>query len=185
MALSIQQMRTTATRNEVYATLANLLTMLGFDVAGWQEGRIQKALLLSFATFVADGTELVKTLADAQFNDYASGDLLEEYSKSRFSNPRFPALRTIGRMTLVSKSTSAYVLQPGQVLVASINGIEYRNVATGDEYPLTLPAGGTISPMFQAVMEGAAGNEPAASITKLVTSLAGVTVQGNPSAKDV
>jgi uncharacterized phage protein gp47/JayE len=176
MSLSIAQMRSPFTRGEALEWLLEVLQSAGFDTTGWQNGRIQKSLMLMFATAYSDHSEVVRDLVEFGFNDYATGDPLNLFSQSRYDNTKVAAVRTKGIITLTSKATIPYTIQPGQLLAATSYGTEFRNLNGG-----TLAAGGTLPLTFEARVAGSGGNVPAADITRLLTSLAGVTVSATGS----
>lgn len=182
MTLSLQQLRTPFTRTEALELVLQILQDLGFDTTGWQDGRIQKTLVTMVATVVSDFSELPKALVEFCFNRLASGDALNEYSKARFDNEKTPAVRTRGAVLLTSRATVAYTISPGQLIVATDDGVEFRNIDDGTGWPKILAAGGTLPLPVEARVAGITGNVPASAIKRLVTALAGVTVSasGNP-----
>jgi hypothetical protein len=169
--LSVQQLRTPITRKQALDWLVTLLKSFGFDTTGWQDGRIQKTLLLSVCTLVSDLTELNKDVVEFGFNEYASGAALTLFSKSRFNNTRIAAVRTRGPMRLTSTASIPYTIEPGQLVAATDDGIEFRNVDGG-----VVPAGGSVPLMFEARLAGSDSLVPAGAVTRLLTSLAGVTI---------
>jgi uncharacterized phage protein gp47/JayE len=120
-------------------------------------------------------SDLVTQIANYCYNRYATGAGLREYSRSSYANEPKPAQQTKGPATLTSKSTSAYVIQVGQLIASTDNDVDFTNTSSG-----TLAAGGTLELQWQAVLAGAAGNVPNDAIRRLKTPLAGVTV-ANPA----
>lgn len=171
--LTLQQLRTPVTRTQALAWALQILKALGFETTAWQDGRIQKTILLTVATLASDFSELAKAIADFGFNDYATGDALNEFSRSRFGNVKTAAVRTRGPMRLNSSATIPYTIQPGQLLVATDQNVQFRNVTGG-----TLPAGpgASLSLDFEALIAGVASVVPGGSVTRMITTLAGVTV---------
>ncbi len=174
--LSLQQLRTPLTRAQATARVVEWLKDLGFETTGWADGRIQKTLVMLVGTLAADLSEVVKALAEFGFNDYASGDPLNEFSWSRYRNRKAVAEHATGPMTLTSTASVPYTIQPGQLLAATGLGVQFRNVDGG-----TLSAGSTASPSalqltWRALLAGAAGNVQRNSVSRLLTPLAGVTI---------
>lgn len=177
--LSVQQLRNPPSRQAVYAWLVDLLKSFGFETTGWQRGRIQRAFLYVISTGVADLAELGKILAEFSFNDTATGDALNEFSKSRFANEKTPAIRTVGPIRLISVAQIPYTIQVGQLRATTNLGIVFRNTTGG-----TLAAGSTASPSeliltWEAELAGARGNVALGAVNRLLTPLAGVSVSND------
>jgi hypothetical protein len=154
----------------------DIMTALGFQTTGWQDGKIQKTIVTTLATISADLSEVAKQVADFGFNDLATGDALNEFSNSRFGNTKTVAVRTRGPMRLRSSASIPYTIEPGQLIVATDDNIQFRNV---DSDVRTLPAGGAIQLTWEAVKAGADSNVPNNTVTRLLTPLAGVTVSND------
>lgn len=174
--LSLQQLRSPLTRTQATARVLEWLKDLGFETTGWADGRIQKTLVMLVGTLAADLSEVVKALAEFGFNDYASGDPLNEFSWSRYRNRKAAAEHTTGPMRLTSTASVPYTIQPGQLLAATSSGVQFRNVDGG-----TLPAGSTASPStlqltWRALLAGASSNVQSSTVNRLLTPLAGVTI---------
>ena len=169
--LSLRQLRSPMTRKDVLTSILSWLSSLGFDTTGWQKGRIQKSLVTAFALLGSDFTETAKANTEFGFNDYATGDPLAEFSKSRYDNTPDPAVATAGPMRLTSTAAIPYTILPGQLLVATDAGVTFRNTTGG-----TLAAGGTLDLQWQCTLQGELGNVLGGTVTRLLTPLAGVTV---------
>jgi uncharacterized phage protein gp47/JayE len=179
--LSVQSLRNPPSRQAVYAWLVELLKAAGFETTGWQRGRIQRALLYTISTGVADLAELGKVIVEFGFNDTASGEPLNEFSKSRFDNTKTPAVKAQGPMRLASVANIPYTITPGQLIAATDSGVEFRNITGG-----VLPAGSTLAPatmatplVWEARLAGSNGNVSNGSVTRLLTPLAGVTISND------
>nr|PZN59899.1 MAG: hypothetical protein DIU58_17130 [Sphaerobacter thermophilus] len=176
--LSLQQLRTPFTRTQGTERVLEWLKDAGFETTGWQNGRIQKTLVMLLGVLAADLSEVVKALAEFGFNDYASGDPLDEFSWSRYRNRKARAIPTVGPMRLTSTASIPYTIEPGQLLAATASGVTFRNVTGG-----TLAAGGTLQLTWQAVLAGSSSNVGKHTVDRLLTPLAGVTVandEGDP-----
>lgn len=179
--LSLSQLRTPLTRTEALTFLTDTLNSLGFKTTGWQNGRIQKTILMMSALVLSDLTEVVKFLAEAGFNAYAEGDVLNEFSQSRFDNEKVAAVRTRGDMLLTSTASVPYTFKVGEVIASTDGGVLFRNRTGG-----TLSAGSVASPStltleFEAVLAGLTGNVGPSEVTRLVTPFAGVTITNGAS----
>lgn len=181
--LSLASLRKPLTRAEAATRITDLLTALGFETTGWQEGRIERTLITLLAIVWSDSTEVTKATAELSSNVYASGDALNEFSKSRFENERALAVRTRGPMTLRSTASIPYTIEVGALIASTDAGVQFRNVTGG-----ILPAGSTVAPStlvltWDALLAGSSGNAMLNTVRRLITPLAGVTVandQGTP-----
>jgi uncharacterized phage protein gp47/JayE len=169
-------MRRPFTRRQAEERLLELLTSLGFDTTGWQQGRIQKTLITVFSIMQSDLSEVVKALAEFGSNSLARGDALTEHSRSRFQNEKVGAVRTRGPIKLTSTASIPYTIQVGQLVACTDFGVKFRNLTEG-----TLPAGSVAAPStltlsWEAVIAGDQGNVPTNAVRRLLTPLAGVSV---------
>lgn len=174
--LNIEQLRRPMTARQGTDLVLAMLQAFGFQTASWQDGRIQMGLVRTIGTIAADFSELGKLVVDFGFNRYAVGDALSEYSLSRFSSTRDAAVATEGPAQLFSTASVPYTILPGQLTATTPNGIEFQNTTGG-----TLNAGSVAVPsvltlQWKARVAGASGNVQNATIHKLITPLAGVTV---------
>lgn len=174
--LTVEKLRKPLTRFESISRLMELLKSLGFETTGWQEGRIQRTLITLFGIMHSDLTEIQKQQAEFGSNSYATGDALNEFSRSRFQNEKTPAVRTRGPIKLTSTASIPYDIKVGQLIVSTDSGVKFRNLTAG-----TLPAGApttpsTLSLVWDALIAGANGNVPLNAVNRMITPLAGVSV---------
>lgn len=174
--LSLASLRQPLTKAEAVEVITDQFTALGFDTTGWQDGRIQKTILMTMALVLSDLSEVVKAGVEFGFNLYATGQALNEYSRSRFDNEKTEAVATAGPMTLTSTSSVPNVIAVGQLMASTATGVEFRNTTGG-----TLSAGSVATPstlvlQWQAVIKGSSGNVGLSTVTRLLTPIAGVTV---------
>lgn len=177
MALTLEQLRATVTKDEALAVLLSELNTLGFPTTSWQSGSLPLTLLELFADRERRLSEVVSALAELAFNSLSTGNALTLFSSSHYDNARAPAVRTRGTVKLTAVPTAGpYVIAVGQLVVADVtDGFTYRNLTGG-----TIPLGGTLDLTFEAEVAGAARNVPNNSITVFLTPLAGVTVSNPP-----
>lgn len=172
--LSLQQLRSPMTRKDVLTSILSWMQALGFDTTGWQPGRIQKTLLTAFSLLGSDFTETAKQNAEFGFNDYATGEPLVEFSKSRYDNVPDAAVATAGPMRLTSTATIPYTILPGQLIGSTDAGVQFRNTTGG-----TLAAGGTLDLQWQCTLQGELGNVASGFVNRLLTPLAGVSISNS------
>lgn len=177
--LPLEHLRSPITRSQQLDWIVDKLQQLGFETTGWQVGRIQKTLITLFALAGSDLSEVVKAIADMGFSKYAKGDALTMLSKSRYDNDRFLAEYTSGPMTLTSTASIPYVIQEGQLLATTAEGVQFRNTTGGVLSSGSPEAPTTLVLEWKAVLAGLEGVVPPNTVNRLVTSLSGVTIS-NP-----
>lgn len=169
MPLSIEDVETPLTIEELKSFLFEQLTLLGFPVQAWQEeGAARSFVELQSAT----GVELSKVIAELATMVYlgdAKGKFLSKLTQSHFDEPRSAAVRSVFSVNMVNTGVSNHVVAARAVIVRAKNGQTYKNTVG------TTVTGSTTTPLnFEADVAGAAGNVPAQTL-ELVTPLAGVS----------
>jgi hypothetical protein len=177
--LSIQSLRSPLTAKQGVDRAIELLKGFGFETTGWQDGKIQKAMVSLVGVFAADLTQIGRTLVEFGFNDFATGDALNEFSKSRYKNEKTAAVATAGPMTLTSVSSIPYTPEVGSLIASTDDGVQFRNTTSGTLSAGTPSAPTTLELQWKALIAGADGNVSSGAVTRLVTPLAGVTIS-NP-----
>ena len=137
--ITLAEIRKPLTYAEALDSVLDLMQSLGFETTGWQEGRIEKSLLTTYAMLLSEMSEGVAFTANAGTNDYAAGTQLTVYSAQRFGNERFGAVATEGPVTLTNRSSSAYSGAPGALMFRADNGVEFVSTS-----PYSI-AGGSVS----------------------------------------
>lgn len=176
--LSIEQLSTTPTRDEVAQFLINTLSELGFQTTGWQEGRVQTTLLNGVATVGSAFFQIAGTLARAGYNSYAEGAALTLKSDSDFDNQRGQAKKAKGPFLLTSTATVAKTIEVGALVIEDTNGTRFLNTEK-----VTVSAGSSSNINVEAALAGTAGNIGNNSTLRLVTPVSGITVT-NPGPGD-
>lgn len=171
MALSIEQLRTVPTRTQTLQWYLDQLSGLGFNATAWQSGTPQRTLLLGLSRVTSNFAEIGKQIAEMCFNQLARGAALEAYSIARFGNTPKPGTKAKYTETLTNAGTVPHTVGVGQLLLATKQGVQFRNTTGGT----VAAGGGTLALTIEAIKKGAIGNVADGSITVLVTPLAGVT----------
>jgi phage-related baseplate assembly protein len=171
VTVGIDQLRTRLTRNAAIDFLFAQLSAFGFNATGWKLDSKQHRFLRAFSTVWSDQSETVRQVSNFTLNDYATGTPLTELARSNFGNDRHPAVKTEGPYKLTNTGATPYTLTPGQLVLESIQGVQFIST-TGGSLPATT---GQLTVTIQALKAGALGNAPNSSITRFVTPLAGVT----------
>lgn len=177
MALSIEQLTTPVTEAEALEDHLDILESLNFPARSWQSGSTPRTLVQLSARLRANASTLITSIAAGGFNELATGGWLTLLSLSHYQNVRLVEVRTRGDVYLECASGSGpYTKAVGTVVVKDAStGQAYRNV---DGFTLSSSAAVTV--LFEAEEAGEAGNVGDGDIDTLVTSMAGVTVNGTP-----
>lgn len=177
---SLSDLLTPSTKAEAHLALLGLLASgpNGFPIESWQEGNVFRNLTEAECQAYADLTVKIAAIAGGGLLDAALdaglSDWLTLLAKSAYGIDRVEAGFTVGNATLTDGGAGPYTIVSGQLAAASADGLIYRNVDGG-----TLAQNGTLTLSWQAESPGVDYNVPANTLTTLVTSLAGVTID-NP-----
>lgn len=178
MALPLSELLAGQTTDETLSTLVALAAVAGFPAYSWQSGTVPRTFFELEALTYADLTQVIGAIASGGFVDYAEGPWLTLRAAQGYNLQRAPAVYTRGTFTLTDGGgIGPYdITADGQVVIQS-GGVRYRSVSSdGYVLPLTLPASGTLTLVFEAEVPGIGGNLPDGAAFEMVTSLPGVTV---------
>lgn len=175
--IELSALQTPQTADEMLTSLLELADSYGFNVTSWQAGSAQRTLLQIVAALLAEMTKITAEISKQGFNETASSESLTELSRQHYDNTKAAATSTVGDITLTASSgVGPYTIAVGDVTVEhESNGKQFQNVTGG-----TLSASSTLELSFQAEAPGDDYNLGNGTITKLITALAGVTVN-NPA----
>jgi uncharacterized phage protein gp47/JayE len=168
---TLDQLRTVPTRTQTLQWYLDNLA-LGFNATGWQSGTPQRTLLLALSRVTTNFAEIGKQIAEMCFNDLARGAALEAYSIARFGNTPKPGTKAKHTVTLRNAGSTPHTITVGQLLFATKQGVQFRNITAGT----VASGGGTLAVTFEAVKKGSSGNVAANAISVQVTPLAGVAL---------
>lgn len=142
----------------------------------WQPGSVPLTLLENDAAVMEDLYATVSAIAQGGLLDTAAGAWLDLLASNVYQLTRTAAVSTLGVVTLVDAANAGpFSIADGSLYFAATNGLRYTNVGA-----YTLPLGGTLAGVVvKAERPAAAYNVGNGTITKMVTSLPGVTVN-NP-----
>lgn len=154
-------------RDAIYATLA----ARGTDVTTWKPGAVARTIIYAFAIVCAAFSQLQALLAGSSFLDTASGPWLTLVARLVYGVERLPGASAAGDVVFDNTGAGVYSGDPGDLILVSDDGFEYRNVA-----PFSIAAFATdvVIPM-RAVELGSAPTAGAGELTTFVTPLSGVT----------
>jgi uncharacterized phage protein gp47/JayE len=167
----------TTTQDEELQDLLTAAAAEGFPTTSWQSGSVPRTLLEVDAQVNSAVRENVSDIAKGGFLDLATAGWLTLLCKSVFDEERVEAIITRGDATLTCASNAGpYTIAARSIWVATAGGKRFTNLTGG-----TLATSGTLALSWEAEQAGADYNVAQNTITRMVTPLAGVTVN-NPSA---
>jgi hypothetical protein len=170
------------THDEAKQSCLDYLSAVGFAASSWQEGSVPLAMVELTAEVWSQLSNVAVFMKTMAMNDTSSGDALTQYSSSQYDNVRNQATSARRRTALSCAATSGpYTFNVGDLVLEHADGPTYRNVDDGvTVYPVTLPSGGSLTGLiFEAEVAGSAANKNEQTVTKLVTTRAGVTVSSD------
>ncbi len=171
MPISLSDLQTPQTKEQIQETLTGFLVTLGFPVTAWQSEGAARSFLESMSELGASFTERVAAFSKSLDLETAEDEFLDVKARSDFDEERSTAVAAVFDTTFVNAGVTTYgPLAAGAIIVRSTSGQLF--VSTGIE-TITASASTTVEVIAQ--IPGAAGNIGADTL-QLVTPLAGVAV---------
>lgn len=178
MALPIDQLIQPLTKEQVKASIYNLMKATGLPVTSWQEGAVARTIIAVIAAVFAGFTEVMATATRAGFLDLAEGIWLTLLAKYVYDVERIEATFATGEVTLDNNGGGVFSFDPGDLIVRSpATNKLYTNTATFDLG--ALEKGKKVA--IRAMEVGAASTSSPGQITAFVTTLLLVTVTNEAS----
>lgn len=172
MALSITDLTTPLTEDQVMDQFLTILESVGVPARSWRVGGVARSLLRPVARVCSGFTELVSDAVSGQFLPTSTGIWLTFLAAYAYNVSRITATFATGTITLTNTG--------GGVFVQAARSVVAKNPATGKTYTnsaaFTLGALSTLDAAFIAIEEGSASSSEAGAVTELVTTLTGVTI---------
>jgi len=171
--LTIAQLTTPLTRQEVQASIYSVLATLGVNTTGWKSGAVMRTFIVATSAVLAAFSSLMADVARSGFLEYSSGSWLTLVARHVYGVERIVASFATGEIELDNPGGGSFTFEPGDLIVANtVTGRTYRNVAT---FSLGAVSSETVDVV--AVEAGTISNALPHEITTLVTALVGgVTV---------
>lgn len=164
-----------ATEDELRETMLASAEAQSLPVTSWHDGAVWKVLFALFPELLGDAFFAIAQIANGAVLGLARRSWLDLIATSEYQDARKRAGFTIGACVLENTTVSPIVVTAGNVVVGDDLGHQYR-LATGG----TVPPGDSLAVTLAAVAVGAAYNVPNDTITTMVTTVAGLTVN-NPA----
>lgn len=176
MPLSLSQLTTPLTPDEVKTSIYGVLAALGVPTASWRPGAVVRTIVASCAIVVAALSELTALVAKSGFLELAEDDWLTIHAHQVFGVDRIEATFATGFVTLTNTAGGVFDFAPGDVV--------FRNTAAGPGFgktyrtteSFTLIALQTKSVAIQATEAGSSSTANPGEINAFETPLLGVTV---------
>jgi len=183
--LTFKQLSTPTTVAQATEMGRAFLAGQGFSSNDWESGSVQLTFLMLFAWLYSAMTYMIAALLSGGYNDTAVGDFLDHLSDSNFDNQRADVQTARHRMAFTCSSAAGPYTPTKGSIVVSDGSHTFRlveDLANLPDYPIVpIPSGGTVYMVCEAEVGGAiAGNVANGTITRMVTTLAGVTCS-NPA----
>jgi hypothetical protein len=172
MAMTIEQLTATPTRDQIFDQMITWLVAQGIPADQWRRGGTARSILRVVASSYYALAVLISFIAGAGFLPTATGDFLTLLARYVYGVERVVSTFATGQILASNSSGGNYTYQPGELLVANtITKKGYRNTAA-----VTLNSGDVDVPVdIEAIDLGTASNATAGQITTVSISDAGVT----------
>jgi uncharacterized phage protein gp47/JayE len=179
--LSLRQLLTPVTVEQVRATCLELLDSVGFQATAWESGDAPRTLVELFSTLVSDITYSIADIAAGGYPGLAAGPYADLLGEFFFNLKRIQPSRGVGLMVLHSDAAA-----PPHTFAA--NELTVSDADNDSARTYTVQTGGTLAPgatMIVTVIANAAGvdsniapNTP--TLVLRIVPLLGVTVTNPP-----
>lgn len=175
MALSLKDLLTPETEDELLERLIAMLAASDFPVTAWLAGGVVLTMLEKLALVYAEAGTRIQSIALGGYLATSKGKWLSLLAQDWFAVDRIAAVATEGYFVLRDAGAGPHVIVPGQ-LTARYGALLFTNTEGG-----TLAANGSLSLRWRAKAVGAAYNAvPTGEYLELATSIPGVTVRADP-----
>jgi uncharacterized phage protein gp47/JayE len=176
--LALDDLTTPLTRDEVEASIYQVLAAVGLSTTTWKPGAWARTAITGASICLSAFSTLNAKLARMRFLDLAEDEWLTLKAKHDYDEDRDEGSAAAGVVTLVNSEGGIYNLDPGDlILLNTATGKTYRNTSS-----IALGALSTLTDVgIEAEEAGSASSAAAGAIDDFVTPLNGVTVT-NPTA---
>ncbi len=182
MPVTLEELLTEQTSEQVYARVIAYLQDEGFPVTDWEVGGVERTRAKAFTKSLADlVSSVIPTITAGGFVDYAVDAWLRLLAKQRYDLDFNEKTYTKGAMLLAcSASAGPHTIAAEQLIARFSSGNRYINTTGG-----VLASGGTLELAWRSEEKNDSVNgnnyiDPSDGTIELVTPLTGVTVT-NPA----
>lgn len=161
------------------ASLLSVLKTAGFPVTDWEAGGVAQTMVKGIAARLADLSALVSSIGAAHFTKLAvdlDPSWLDLLAEQFFDLQRARATYTVQ----LCEVSCAVGLGP-QTINAGFRARAGSNIYEYQGAPVVVPDGSTIEISMRAESPGSSYDDPADSITEIITPLPGLTINNPPT----
>jgi phage-related baseplate assembly protein len=174
MSFTLNDLITPVSRQDVEASIYDVLAALGVDVGIWKPGSVVRTMIVAFSLVLSSFSQLTAATARSGFLELSEGDWLTLVAHHVYGVDRITATFATGTIRLINSGGGVYSFDAGDVIVSTPDGVHFRNSSA-----FSLGASGsataTVTVSITAATAGKAGGAAAGAVTQLVTALSGVT----------
>lgn len=169
MAVSLEDLTTPVTKEQVEAKLYEVLERVGVTTTSWKPGAVVRTIIAGVSIFFGALSKLQANIAKSGFLELAAGDWLTLIARYVYNEERDPATFAPGEFTLANSGGGSYTVDPDDLIVYNpATGKAYRNT---DAFVLGPSA--TLTIAILAVEAGSASTSGPNTITAFETPLGG------------
>lgn len=168
--LSFEDLIRPPTDKDVERILYGILADVGVQTSSWKPGSVARAIITGVSRFGGVMARLVTDIAKGGFLDTAEGNWLTFLAWQLYAVERRPATFAEGDVVLTNSGFGLYTIQPGDFVVSTPTGEQFRNVEV-----FTLNPSSTATVRVRAYEAGTANSAVPATVTEIVSTMVGVT----------
>jgi phage-related baseplate assembly protein len=167
--LTLAQLTTPLTRQEVQASIYSVLARLGVNTASWKSGAVVRTIVVGVSVVLAAFSTLMADVARSGFLEFSEGAWLVLVARHVYGVEKTMATFATGQVTLTNPGGGSFAFEPGDLIVANtVTGLTYRNTLAA-----TLGALTTVTIDVVATEAGSGGNAAPHAITTITNTLIG------------
>lgn len=173
MSLSLSDLLTSLTSDNIRDTAYGILQALGFSTTSWRPGAISRTLIDLLSRVVAPFTNLQVQATSSGFLDYATGDWLTILAQQVYGVDRNLATFAPGFVTVNNSAGGVYSFPAFSVrFINPTSGKAFTNTAA---FSVNALQTGVVVPI-QAIEAGSASTSSPGTITQFETTYIGLSV---------
>lgn len=163
--LTIEELTTPVTREQVQASIYQVLAALGVNTTVWKPGSVVRTMIVGTSAVFAAFSQLMADIAKSGFLYLSSGDWLTLVARYVYNVERIEEDFARGVLRLDNAGGGIFNLDAGDLTVATAAGQTYVNTEA-----VSIPSLGTnILVGIIATEAGSVGSTPAATIVQIVS----------------
>ena len=166
MALSLDQLTTPLTVEDVKRSIYSVLAATGVTTTTWKPGAVVRTLIAAVAIVVSSLSQLTALLASSSFLSTSTGEWLGQTARNVYNVEPLPATFATTTVTIVNTGGGVYSFDPGDLQVINrITKQAYFNTAS-----VSIGSGATVYVIVQAYAAGSLGTSHPGEISDFQTA---------------